>query len=101
MAKDSTGRAYSLAVVKALAQEFPDLTDATTAEIVSEAVRRYHLDPNTGLEVIVDSPYSANWRLRPDREHPGRVRLACYRFNRSQQDDERENRVNEALRAIG
>lgn len=100
MPKDSTGSAYSLAVVDVLSREFADLTDETTAEIVSEAVRRYHLDPNTGLEVIVDSPYSANWRLRPDREHPGRVRLACYRFNRSPQDEEREDRLNEALRAI-
>jgi hypothetical protein len=91
---------YSAAVIHTLVSEFSNLTDPTTAVIVREAVARHANQPDTAFECIIDDPILANWRLRPHREQPSRVRVACYRLNPTQADNDREQRVNHALNLI-
>jgi hypothetical protein len=90
---------YAIAVVNILSGDFPDLRDPVTAEIVREHVsanvRRQCL-----IEVIVDDPYFANWRLVPAPHDRRRVHLGCWRLNRTEADTERWNRLNAALDAL-
>ena len=91
---------YAHDVINALAADFTGLRNAVDAEVVREAVED-HAREGRLIEVIVDSPYFANWRLVPDPEHPGRVRIGCWR-QRPLNDryQERLDRINEALQAI-
>jgi hypothetical protein len=90
---------YANAVVSILSADFPDLRDPVTAEIV-----RQHVSANVRrqclIEVIVDDPYFANWRLVPAPHDRRRVHLGCWRLNRTEADTERWNRLNAALDAL-
>jgi hypothetical protein len=98
--KQPSAHNYASAVIRVLSEDFPDLNDETTRTIVRDAIERHVLSPTDMLEVIVDSPYSANWRLKADRNDIQRVRLSCYRMDPSDADRERERRINTALAAI-
>ena len=88
---------YAAAVVNLLRPCFPGLPD--TAE---SAVRRMAAAPDDMPEYIVDDPVSARWRLKPDRQRPGRVRLAYFPVTPpgSEVAREFEHTVNEALQAL-
>src|ERR1035438_8404159 len=90
---------YANAVVDALAGDFPGLRDPITAEIVREHVsanvRRQCL-----IEVIVDDPRRANWRLVRAPHDRRRVHLGCWKLNRTDADSERWARLNTALDAL-
>ena len=88
---------YAAAVVELLRPSFPGLPD--TAE---SAVRRMAAAPDDMPEYIVDDPVSARWRLKPDRQRPGRVRLAYFPVTPpgSETAREFERTVNEALQAL-
>ena len=96
---ETTG--YAASVVQVLREHFPDLTDPDVAEITYHAISQQMRDPQASFEFIVDDPFSAKWRLKakPGRDH-GRVRLRCYRYNRRQSDNDLEDAVNDALRAL-
>jgi hypothetical protein len=95
-------RQYADDVVRLLAADFPDLQDPVVADIVRGHIYRHASDPGGFLEVIVDDPISARWRLvaAPGRSQQGRVRLACRRLNPREADLEREERLNAALQTI-
>lgn len=91
---------YAAAVVEVLATDFPELADETTAAMARNAIARHATAPADPFEVIIDSPTLANWRLRPHRERPKRVRIACYRFELSAEDLAKEQRINATLERI-
>ncbi len=91
--------AYGAAVVQLLAQEFSDLSDEATAEIVATAVARHAQTPDDAFEAIVDNPALANWRLHA-HDTAGRVRIGCFRYPPAARDEDRERRLNEALDAL-
>ena len=98
--RDTQAAAYADAVIDTLAGDFPDLNDPIMADTVRTCMRAYM---HTGhLEVIMDDPYLARWRLTADRDHPGRVRIGCWHTPPlSDSVREREARINAALAAIG
>lgn len=89
---------YADAVIGILAADFPDLTKPHVAATVREAICD-HQRARLGMEVIIDTPVSANWRLTGDCA-TGRVRLGCWRQHASHADRERQERLNTALEAI-
>ena len=93
-------RQYANAVIDLLAGDFPDLRDPVTADIVRGHIYAHAETPGR-MEVIVDNPVNARWRLTGDRDNPGRVRLGCWHVDPSEAVREREQRLNAALRAIG
>lgn len=100
MGTRKSGADYPAAVVDTLAGEFSDLTNPTTAALVREAIARHTDQPHAAFECIIDDPVLANWRLRPHRDTPSRVRVAYYRLNPTQADRDREQRVNQALNEL-
>jgi hypothetical protein len=93
---------YACGVIHALASDFPDLRDPVVAGIVKKAVYVNARGLNrVGIEVIVDDPFSANWRLIPAPHDRRRVHLVCWRRNRTDADSERWARLNAALDALG
>ena len=94
---------YANAVIDLLTADFPDLRDPVTADIVRERVTAHAANPGGFLEVIIDDPYSARWRLvaAPGKAQRGRVRLTCRKPYPTQDDWDRELRLNEALQALG
>jgi hypothetical protein len=90
---------YGESVVKVLCEHTPFLRSPMDATIVAEIVDRKVNEPKGVLEVIVDDPVSANWRLRARGDNK-RVRLVCYRLNRRPADYEMERAVNDALDAL-
>ncbi|GLX06819.1 hypothetical protein Misp03_37460 [Microbispora sp. NBRC 16548] len=101
--RQTAAASYVAAVMAVLEEEFPGLrADPYAAETVSDAIRKHALKPGDWLEVIVDAPAVANWRVKADRDHPGRVRLACYRLPDliTADDEAREQRINDALLRI-
>jgi hypothetical protein len=88
---------YACAVADALAGDFPDLRDPVVAGIVRKHVYA-HARTGRGLEVILDSPVAANWRLVSPRD--ARIRVACWKQNPSDADRERIERLNSALDAL-
>ena len=94
-------RQYADDVIRVLAPEFPDLEDVVIASIVRRRIRTHAETPGR-LEVIVDNPVNANWKLVADRDHPGRVRIGCWHIPPlSDSVRERQERINAALAAIG
>ena len=91
---------YANAVIDVLRSDFPDLNDPMIASIVRKHIYAHAHTPGGGLEIIVDDPYFANWRLVPLWHGQGRVRLACWRVPTPASDQERERRLNAALNAI-
>jgi hypothetical protein len=83
-------------VVDVLAGDFPDLCDPVVAGIIRKHVY-IHARTQGVLEVILDDPFTANWRLLGQA---GRVSVACWRLNLSDADQERQNRLNAALDAL-
>ena len=60
-----TKASYAAQVVEVLREHFPDLAgDPEAAGIIAAAVSRQMADPRDSFEVIVDSPWTANWRLK-------------------------------------
>lgn len=94
------GLSYGEAVVKVLHEHTPFLAAPEVAAIVAGLVDRQVKNRHDSFEVIVDDPASASWRLKSRSEDRKRVRLACYRLNRRESDDELERTVNEALEAL-
>ncbi|MGI5292755.1 hypothetical protein ACQEVF_56920 [Nonomuraea polychroma] len=92
--------AYAESVVTALTPHFSDLEDAVTADVVRDAVRKHALNHGDHVEVIIDSAYVANWRLKAASNQPGRVRVACYRHPANDTDMERERMLNELLATV-
>ncbi|QXJ25781.1 hypothetical protein AGRA3207_007331 [Actinomadura graeca] len=89
---------YARQVVMVLADHFPELmADRLLGDVIGDAVARYAGDPGGRLECIVDSATVANWRLRPERTRPGRVRIACYRLDPTAADRDREQAINARL----
>lgn len=84
-------------LVVALTEYFPDLRDASTADIVRDALHAFRLRSDAALEIILDSPYCANWRLRADLARRGHTRIACYRHPMTPADQEREEHLNTTL----
>lgn len=91
---------YAKSVIEVLRRHFPDLADPDAAGIITDAVRRQACTPRDGFEVIVDDPWTANWRLTPLRKDRRRVHLACYRITRRDSDTQLAHTVNEALSAL-
>ncbi len=99
-ARDAVDRdPYASAVIGVLAGDFPDLRDPIVASVV-----RKHICANArtgrGLEVIVDDPFTSNWRLVPEFGRSQTVRLACWKLHPAEADHERLRRLNAALAAI-
>lgn len=89
---------YAKRVIANLLPHFPDLKDPVVAEVIGEAVQRHHTSPNDAFEAILDG--SANWKLKPEGRDTGRVRLACYRLNKRDEDQKLVERVNAAFAEI-
>lgn len=69
-------------------------------DLILRTIREHFLNPGH-LELIVDNPSSANFRLKQDREVRNRVRVADYRLSsvgKGERADVAE--VNDKLRAI-
>jgi len=98
-AGDEDSHPYANAVIDVLAEDFPGLRDPVTASIVREHVyanvRRQCL-----IEVIVDDPGRANWRLVAAPHDRRRVHLGCWKLHRTEADSERWARLNAALDAL-
>ena len=93
---------YATAVYQILAEEFPRLKARTLELHVVEQVGLNAELPLRWFELIVDEPTVANWRLVPDHlsEDRWRVQIACRKPRPSHANAAREQRINEALRAI-
>lgn len=93
---------YAESVIQILHKHFPDLAhDLLSTQIIRQAVARQALSPSDSLEVIVDNPATANWRLKACRgHHRSEVRLACYRISERESDMELLRTVNDALSAL-
>jgi hypothetical protein len=91
---------YADAVIGALAADFPDLNDHMIAGIVRSHICTYLRMPQGHLEVIIDNPINARWRIVGYRDKPGRVRLGCWHHNPSSEVRARLDRLNAALDAI-
>ncbi|MER6579135.1 hypothetical protein [Nonomuraea sp. NPDC001023] len=65
-------------IVDTLAEHFPDLRDALSAEVAAARIATHLADPAAGEILILDSPCVANWRLKSDDR--GRLRVACTRL---------------------
>lgn len=91
-----TADPYANAVVDVLAGDFPDLADPMIAGIIRKHVYTYTRVKDR-LEVILDEPFVASWRLIG---HTGRVQVACYRLHRTDADLARAERLNAALDAL-
>lgn len=97
--------AYAIAVMNLLHAEFPDLLVGNGFILdqhgyVSCRIMEHARRPDPTLEVTLDHPLVANWRLLAEPRQPGRVRVGCFRVHLSPQEAEREGRVNAALAAI-
>jgi hypothetical protein len=90
---------YAVAVWDTLSQEFPALRQDMLAGLVHKMVYNNALTL-CGIELIVDDPISANWRLTPAAHDRRRVRIGCWRVSPSPEDAERERRLNAALDAL-
>lgn len=88
---------YPARVVALLREHFS--LDDQAADVVLRVLAAHRAHPAAGLEVIVDSPVRANWRLRAVREDLSRVYLADYRVpsNRPVHDAPAAAAVNAAL----
>ena len=94
---------YASGVLHVLASDFPDLRDPEVAAIIRKAIWTHaHAPGHVGIQIIVDNPVNANWKLVPDKVNPGRVRLRCWKQNPiPAAAQERQDRLNEALQALG
>jgi hypothetical protein len=100
MGAGKAGADYPTAVVCALVDDFPDLANSLTADVVRDAVERQRRQPEPMFECIVDHPTLSNWKLVPRRDEPSRVRLICLRLHLTTDDQNREQRINQALHQI-
>jgi hypothetical protein len=94
---------YANAVVDVLREDFPDLCHPDVASLVRKHVYLYVRAERTArtpqrLEVILDDPIRAKWRLV---NRDGRLRVACWRVEVPDADQELADRVNAALNALG
>lgn len=94
---------YAEAVIDVLAAEFPALDETrlgSLGRLVQQDVAQQATAPARSFEVIVT--YTREWRLVPDRtgEDRWRVQVGCFIDNATTADRQREQRINEALRAI-
>lgn len=95
----SEGDRYADTIVEALADDFPDLRNPAVAAMV-----RRHVSVNAqtgrGVEVIIDNPSTARWRLIQAPDDPYRVHLGCWKVEMPVRDVECLNRLNTVLREI-
>ena len=49
-------KSYAASVVEVLREHFPDLTDPTTAEAITDLIERHARNPQDPFDVIVDDP---------------------------------------------
>ena len=100
---------YADGVVEVLHVEFSDLDDPMVADVVRTAILHQLAAPAPGFEVILDSPISANWRLKAGPPPttfrlacyaPTPFRLACYAYLPTPAHTERAARVSAALGAL-
>ena len=96
----STAASYAKSVTDVLREHFPDLADPATAGIITNAIWRQASNPRDSFELVVDSPASANWRLKARSEDRRRVYLTCYRRVEREPDAQLVHTVNEALSAL-
>jgi hypothetical protein len=92
--------AYAAAVVQVLREHLPDF-DPEAADGIAEAVER-NARHQLLIEFIVDSPWSARWRLKASNDDRRRVRLGYFPVTPpgSAAGNDLERAVNEALRAL-
>jgi len=92
---------YATSVVRVLRKHFLDL-GTETSHLAVDAITRQANDPQPGFEFIVDDPWLARWRLKPDGRDRHRVRLAYFPVMPpgSDANNELERTVNEALSRI-
>jgi hypothetical protein len=96
----TSAETYAASVVKVLREHFRDLTDPTTAVVVTDLIEHHARNPQDPFEVIVDNPISARWRLHADNRDRYRVLLYIHRACPSESDAELSRTVNDALRAL-
>jgi hypothetical protein len=90
---------YASDVIAALLDDFPDLLDPAIAGMVRKAVLA-NARTQSGLEVILDDPRRANWKLVAAAGDRSRVHVGCWRLNLTDADRERKERLNAVLDAI-
>jgi hypothetical protein len=92
---------YAAAVVQVLREHLPDF-DPGASDAVVDAVGTNARRPGTLLELIVDTPRRACWRLKASSDDRGRVRLAYFPAIPPGSDagNALERTVNDALRAL-
>lgn len=97
----SSPQAYAEAVVLTLSSDFGELaTHPHTANSVEEAIARHVRQPDRSFSVVVDNPSIANWVLSPDLEDIRRLVLVCRRFNLTDMDNARQDRINARLQVL-
>ena len=96
----STAASYAKAVTGVLSEYFEGLADPVTAGIIEGSIERQACNPRDSFELVVDSPASANWRLKARSEDRRRVYLTCYRRVEREPDAQLVHTVNEALSAL-
>lgn len=97
----TTPEDYAARVVQVLRDHLPDF-DPEAADRIAEAVEANAANPGRLIEVIVDDPYSARWRLKARSDDRARVRLAYFPVipPGSHAGNALEHVVNDALRAL-
>ena len=92
---------YAASVVKVLRDHLPDF-DPQAVDRTAESVERNARRPGTMLELIVDNPFSARWRLKARSDDRSRVRLIYCPVipPGSEAGKALERTVNDALRAL-
>ena len=96
-----TPETYATQVVRVLREHLPAF-DPEAADRTAEAVETNTRRPGTLLELIVDNPFSARWRLKARSDNRSRVRLGYYPVLPPGSDagNALERTVNDALRAL-
>ncbi len=90
--------AYALAVLDVLRDDFPDLRESHVAEVIGDAITQNQVFPSNAHECLLDT--LGNWRLGQHHDMPGRVRLSCCRFEESDADRAKVERINTLLDKI-
>ncbi|MGV9779743.1 hypothetical protein [Streptosporangium sp. NPDC003464] len=85
-------------MVTVLTEHFAELREPRTADTVQTSIERHLRAPDVTWEVFLDSPYVANWSLKPDRG--GRIQVACRRHPTTEADLEHERMLTALLHEL-